>query len=250
MELSKQKTKVITDPRRYTWLIYGEEGIGKSTLASQMDGTYFIATEPGHKALEVYKSDVSSWAEFKDVARKLISEKHEFKTVAVDTVTNLVDFCAASIYEEHNISHMSDLDWGKGFSLVRDEFKRVMIPLCNAQLGIVFIAHDMLREMEFRGFKRDVWQPNMIKTARTVINQLVDFIGRMYVDTIKEGDAMHRYRFITFAKHPDMVTKDRLGLLEKQGDIRLPKREAMWATLMAYFEKEKDKQNRKEITSG
>lgn len=248
MELAKQKSKVVTDPLRYTWFIYGEEGIGKSTLASQMNSPYFVATEPGHKALEVFKSDVSNWEDFKDVARHLITDEHAHKTVVIDTITNLVDFCAASIYEEHHISHMSDLEWGKGFSLVRDEFKRVLVPLCNSKVGVVFVAHDMLREMEFHGAKRDVWCPNVIKTARTVLNQLVDFIGRMYVDSVEENKAMRRYRFITFAKHPDMVTKDRVGYLEKKGEIRLPKKESMWATIMACFDT--DTQKKKEVTSG
>lgn len=251
MELTKTRSKVITDLSFYTGLIYGEEGIGKSTLCSQMDNPYFIATEPGHKAMEVFKSDVSSWDEFRDVARELVmSKEHKYKTVVIDTVTNLVDFCASSVYEQHNISHMSDLEWGKGFALVKDEFKKVLIPLCNSSLGVIFVAHDMLREMEFHGAKRDVWCPNMIKTASTVINQIVDFIGRMFVSDVEVAGEIRQYRFIRFYKCTDMITKDRTGLLERHGDIMLPEKDKMWNTLMSCFQNKTNTQKKKEVTSG
>lgn len=237
MELTKTKSKIVTDPSELTALWYGEEGIGKTTLLSQMDSPYIIATEPGHKCVSVFKTEVSTWEEFCDVARELMTnENHGHKTIGIDTVTNLVDFCASSVYEKHNISHMSDLEWGKGFALVRDEFKRVLVPLCNnSRMGVVFVAHDNLKEMTFHGAKRDVWAPNMIKTAFTVLNQLVDLIGRMYIDTAQIGDKMQEYRYIRFAKSTDMVTKDRSGLLERHGSIRLPEKDKMWSTIVKCF---------------
>jgi hypothetical protein len=67
---------------------------------------------------------------------------------------------------------------------------------------------------------------------------------------VKEKDGnMRRYRFIRFAKHPDMVTKDRLGVLERAGDIRLEHKDAMWETIMMHFNR-KNTQKKQEVTSG
>ena len=48
--------------RAFSMLIYGSKKIGKTTLASRFPNPYFLALEPGTKALRVRSSACPTWS--------------------------------------------------------------------------------------------------------------------------------------------------------------------------------------------
>ena len=67
--------------------IYGNHGIGKSTLAAQFPKPIFISTEDGIAQLDV--TSFPKAGHVNDVVgaiKTLIKEEHDFKTVVVDSV--------------------------------------------------------------------------------------------------------------------------------------------------------------------
>ena len=80
MKINKGKT---AKARRM--LIYGEPGVGKSTLASRFPHPVFINLEDGIRDLECDHTDlVKSFREFQDCLVALAST--DYATVVVDTV--------------------------------------------------------------------------------------------------------------------------------------------------------------------
>lgn len=122
-------------------LLHGVPKIGKSTLLSKFDNNLFLATEPGLVALEAYQVPVTSWDEFREVGAELAKAEHEFKTVTVDTVGDLLRLCQEHMMGKLGITHPSDLEYGKGWNAVSEEFRLRIAKLANLGLGVWFISH-------------------------------------------------------------------------------------------------------------
>ena len=71
-------------------LIYGVQGIGKTTLAANMPNPVFLASEDGLGGLvDIPHWDIESHQDVIDGIKTLITEEHDFKTVVLDTVSAL-----------------------------------------------------------------------------------------------------------------------------------------------------------------
>jgi hypothetical protein len=122
-------------------LVHGVPKIGKSTLLSQFEDNLFLATEPGLVALEAYQVPVTSWEEFREVGAELAKGTHQFRTVTVDTVGDLLRLCQEHMMGKLGITHPSDLEYGKGWSAVSEEFRLRIGKLASLGLGVWFISH-------------------------------------------------------------------------------------------------------------
>ena len=92
--------------------IYGAPKTGKTTLATQMDGSLLLAFEPGYHALPgVMAQDVTSWTEMKQVCRELKKPEVQatFKAVIVDTIDIAADRCKKYICQQNGIEDLGDL---------------------------------------------------------------------------------------------------------------------------------------------
>ena len=125
--LPTHKTPARTDLADLTVLLYGAPKIGKSTFCSQSDRAVFLATEAGLNHLETYQVPVASWPELLDACAEIAAGEHNFRTVIIDTIDNALQMCEHYVCERQGIKHPSDLDFGKGYSLVTNEFTRVLI---------------------------------------------------------------------------------------------------------------------------
>lgn len=162
------------DMGAYSWLIFGEKKIGKTTLASMFDNALFLMTEPGAKALSVYQVAVPNWITAREALRALKSDT-QFSTVVVDTVDLAFKMCEKHVCQKMAIDHPSDEDWGRGWSAVRDEFAQWVQQLMLLDKGVVFISHATEREVKTRsGQKYDRIQPTMANQARDIIEGMVD----------------------------------------------------------------------------
>jgi hypothetical protein len=67
-------------------LIYGVEGIGKSSFAAGAPSPVFIGAEDGTAQLDVSRLPVETWQDILDAVDALGAESHEYKTVVLDTL--------------------------------------------------------------------------------------------------------------------------------------------------------------------
>lgn len=174
--LPTEKTQAKIALADYTTLIYGPPKIGKTTFASQFPGVLFLATEPGHDALSVYSVPIATWQDFLEACAVIAKGNHKFTSICIDTVDNLFSMCSEYIRAKHKFEHESDLEYGKGWSLVGDEFERKLIKLSLLPYGLVLISHAEEKEIKTRTAAITRYVPTLPKTARKVVEPMVSNI--------------------------------------------------------------------------
>ena len=145
LDLGKQPVSASLWNRIHLW--HGEKKIGKTVQANRIPGgTFFLKCEPGHDHIEHSGEVIESWPKLIGTCRAIAAAMREpggfpFRTICVDTVGEAYLQCRSWVLARHNLDHESEADFGKGWSLVESEFRRVMVNLCRLGLGMVWIAH-------------------------------------------------------------------------------------------------------------
>lgn len=172
--LPTERSEPADDLGAYTWLIFGEKKIGKTTLTALFGKAVHLFTEPGGKALRVYPVVIDDWRKFKKAVRALKKDT-SFDTVIVDIVDKLYPMCEDFTCEKLVIGDLSEEEWGKGWRENRKEFERALDELLNSGKGVVFISHAQEQEVETRdGTKYDRMMPTMHKRMRDAVEGVVD----------------------------------------------------------------------------
>lgn len=197
-------------------LIHGEIKSGKSTFAAEMktDGKepLFIATEDGHHNLNVFVESVYNWDDFKKVVAKLVTNKEavqkQFSCIVIDLISDLDKWCEDVVCKQLNIKHVSDAQWGKGYSAHRLELTREIAKLF-ALLPITFISHSKEKTIDTNGDKYDQFHPNLSGNCKDYINGKVDAVGFMVPPSKKSPTPRITFRPSTLAvagsRYPHMA---------------------------------------------
>jgi hypothetical protein len=171
-----------TDMRRYSWLLYGNKGIGKTSLASRFAGAFFLALEPGVKGLRVRSKPVPDWDHFIGYVDLLVKANDPEMTVVVDTVDLVYDYIYDSECKRMGINSPKDNDdWGATWRDIRKQFRRQVERLLALPGGVVFISHDTEKEVTLvtaeGNMTTDRVQPTIAKQGLMEIEGLVDIAG-------------------------------------------------------------------------
>jgi hypothetical protein len=180
--LPMEKTQPLTRLGAFIMLLFGERKIGKTTMLSQFPKTIFLMFEPGDKALSIFrlpkdKGAFSRWSEFKQAVTLLVNDKR-FDTVVLDVIDLAFKLCEKHVTKKLGVEHVSEAEWGKGWSALRDEFAGEINRLVASGKGVIFISHATERKIETRsGEAYDMIVSTMPKQAREMIEGLVDIWG-------------------------------------------------------------------------
>lgn len=186
MALPTIKSSKETSLNKQIMLVYGRPKIGKSTFCSYFDNTLFIATEPGLNHLEVFRVNVNSWNSFLDCCSEIAGGKHEFKTIVVDTIDNLVAYCSDYVCKENKVEHPSDLPNGKGWTMITSELNRALSKLYSLGYGVVLVGHVKQQEIETKTKKYNRWTVDIGGKNQAVVLARMDII--LFMDSeMKDG---------------------------------------------------------------
>lgn len=95
-------------------LVYGVQGIGKSTLASLMPAPVFLAAEDGLSGLEdVVHWEIRSYQDCIDAISALHGE-HAFQTIAFDTVTAFKPMLHRKLIEQWGVDFLDKVGMNGG----------------------------------------------------------------------------------------------------------------------------------------
>ena len=96
-------------------LVYGTEGIGKSTFASKFPEPLFLDLEGGTHYLDVSRTDnISSWTELLETVAEIVAQ-HVCKTLVIDTADWAEMLCAHDVCAKAHKNSIEDFGYGKGY---------------------------------------------------------------------------------------------------------------------------------------
>lgn len=180
--LANIKPHVVSrDLRGYSVLFYGTPKSGKTTIASHFPGAVVFAFEKGYSTIPgIMATPVNSWGEFRKLLIELKSEETKalFQTVVIDTADIAYDYCEKYICDDNNVDTIGDLPYGKGYSLVHDEFDTCIRKIIQLGYGLVLISHSTDRvEKDEQGNEYTRMEPTLDKRGRLICERTCDIIG-------------------------------------------------------------------------
>lgn len=125
-------------------VILGDSGVGKTTYASKFPNPVFLDVEFGTGALDVPTIPIREMKDLRVAVDALVSEKHDFKTVIIDSIDWLEEIIVREVCSTRNAKSLGDFDYGKGYAMLSDDWKRVLVTLDRLRargLIVVLIAH-------------------------------------------------------------------------------------------------------------
>ena len=108
-------------------VLYGPEGIGKSTFAAQFPAPVFIDTEGGTKRLNVARLPApTSWAMLLDEVAEVSRGNVPCGTLVIDTADWAERLCIDAVCARAKVKGIEDFGYGKGYTYAKEEFGKLL----------------------------------------------------------------------------------------------------------------------------
>ena len=213
-------------------VVYGPEGIGKSTFASQFPEPVFIDTEGSTKDLDVARFEpASSWTMLLNQVASVKAHPELCRTLVIDTADWAEMSCIAHVCAKYQKNGVEDFGYGKGYVYVQEEFGRLLNLLeevVQNGTNVVMTAHAKMRKFEQPDEmgSYDRWEMKLTKQTAPMVKEWADmvlfanyktFVVNVDGQGVQKGKnkAQGGKRVMYTAHHPCWDAKNRYGLPEE-----------------------------------
>lgn len=182
--------------------IYGKSGAGKTSLLATMPGRGLVVDVPqiegGNFVLRPYKDridvrDVESWDDIDDIYWWLKKTPHDYKWVALDSITAFAELARRKTVKERTLAEdphtTSQQEWGKIGSLVGELIYRFRV----LPIHTIWVAQERKFGDEQRGEPVQLG-PALSPAALSALQPSMFLIGRLSVDERMDGTTERRLR--------------------------------------------------------
>ena len=159
-------------------VVYGPEGIGKSTFASHFPNPVFIDTEGSTNGMNIDRTPKpTSWEVLNSYVRELAGSK-KYKTIVIDTIDWAEQLCLNAICDKYNKTGIEDFGYGNGYVYEREEFGRflnLLQDVVDSGINVVLTAHAQIKKFEQPDEMGayDRWELKLGKKTASQISPLV-----------------------------------------------------------------------------
>lgn len=172
-------------------LIYGQPGIGKTTLGVSAPDAVLFDYDGGvqriNGAHQVATLQPTSWEDTNAALQEIANEMPEVQTIVIDTVGKMLDYMSAYIIRTDSKMAMRDGSLSlKGYGVRKTMFVNFIKQLALMGKNVIFIAHEREERRGEETFKR----PEIGGSSANDLIKELDLVGYMY--------AIGKERVITF----------------------------------------------------
>lgn len=125
-------------------VIYGTEGIGKSTLAAQIPDALLIDTEDGTGQIDAARVIALDWRAIEHATKELIADTQGFRAVVIDTADWLEKALIEHVLRQAGKKSIEDFGYGKGYTIIQEHVVRYLAlldQLIAKGVHVIFVAH-------------------------------------------------------------------------------------------------------------
>ena len=209
-------------------LLYGPEGIGKTTFASRFPAPLILDTEGGSGFLDVARvPQPGSWTELMEDVRQVQRDPACCRTLVLDTADWAETLCRRHVCDKGQQTSIEGFGYGKGYVYAAEEYGRLLNALADVQATgrhIVITAHAAMRKFEQPDEmgSYDRWELKLDRRIASMLKEWCDVVLFANFETIvvrdsKTGKAKGQggQRVMYTAHHACWDAKNRLGLPDK-----------------------------------
>ena len=212
-------------------VLYGPEGIGKSTFASHFPAPLFLDVEGSTAQLDVARiAPVDSWQQLVETVKDFTKDRDGFQTLVIDTADWAERLCIRYICERDRKPGIEDYGYGAGYMKLLEEFSR-LLTLLNETVAsganVVLTAHAQIRKFEqpdeMGAYDRWELKLNKKTTAQTaaLVKEWADAVLFANYKTMVMTDERNKRKAVggqrvMYTQHrPTWDAKNRWGLPEE-----------------------------------
>lgn len=198
MLLPENKRRNLESTTKKVIWIYGAPFSGKTTFANHFPDPIMLNTDGNIKFVDApfipIKDEVKkvgrmterkmAWTTFKEVVAELELKENSFKTIVVDLLEDVYEYCRRFVCNERGWDHESD-DSFKAYDIVRGEFLSTLKRLMALDYeNIVLISHlDTGKDITKKGGdKITKIAPNLNEKVSNKVAGMVDIVARTIAD--------------------------------------------------------------------
>lgn len=213
-------------------IVYGPEGIGKSTFAAHFPNPVFIDTEGSTYHMDVARTPKpTSWAMLLQQVNYYKANPEACGTLIIDTADWTESLCIEDICAKHKKDGVEEFGYGKGYVYLSEEFGRLLNlleELVELGINVVFTAHAQMRKFEQPDEMGayDRWEMKLQKKTAPMVKEWADMVLFCnYETTVVNVDgqgaqkgknkAQGGKRVMYTSHHPCWDAKNRHGLADK-----------------------------------
>lgn len=196
MSFLKDKTITGKQKKAYFAIIYGEGGVGKSTLASMAESPYFLNIENGIFHLDVHQSAdiIRDPNILRTYMSSLLEESHTYKTVVLDSLSALEKLMEQSVLNKFpkdsagsRALSLEEYSYGKGYVYLMSVWNGLvgMLKKMNEKgINVILIGHRKIASFEppsgagYKYYTLNLFDSDKNSVLRLLTEQ-ADFVGYM-----------------------------------------------------------------------
>ena len=186
---SIRKNESLSAPRI---MVYGVEGIGKSTFCASAPSPIYILTEDGLGSLKVDHFPLAtSYQDVMDAIATLYNEKHNFETVVIDSLDWLEAIIQREIEKKYDAK---DLAYGKGALIAAERWREILDGLNALRndkgMVVILLAHTTIKRFDSPEVEPyDRYQPKLQERSNAVVREWCDaLLFANYKTIVKKDD--------------------------------------------------------------
>ena len=178
MTLIKKPNELTQTKIKLKGLIYGEPGIGKTSVALSAPKTLLIDFDNGlRRVAKQYQTDsvqIESYQNLLDILEK--EDISNYETIVIDTLGKMVDRIGDWLAMSNPKIKQADGQLAmKGWGNIKAEFQRILKVLESKNKSVIFIAH----EKEDKNGDETKKRPDVAGSSGKDIVKELDFMGYM-----------------------------------------------------------------------